>query len=174
MNTFATRKVVHAIVFAFLFIGMTSSVRAVPPNKEYFSFEYSGFFIGDCGSFVILNGAVGDGFFIEHFDKDGNTTHVNQHIQYSESTYYTFPDMGIVLHGGPGELDVNRFDFSGDPPLWVFSGVNFKVKLPGHGVIFHEAGRLVLNLFTLEVLFQAGPSDFTDGNVDALCSALTP
>lgn len=174
MTSYRTGNALSAVVITFLFSAWTSSVQAAPPNKQYFNFDYSDFFIGDCGNFVILNAAVGDGFFIEHLDRDGNPTHVNQHIQYSDSIYYTFPDMGIVLNGGPGELDVTRFDFTGDIPVIIFTGVNFKVTVPGHGIIFHEAGRIGFNLFTFEVLFQAGPKNFSEGDVAALCEALTP
>jgi len=37
-----------------------------------------------------------------------------------------------------------------------------------------NAGRIVLDRVTGEVLFQAGQMDFYDGNFDALCAALRP
>ena len=169
-----TGKLLRASVVAAFIFGATSTALAAPPFKNYFSFDFTGFIVGDCGSFSVLNDAVGEGFYIEHFDKEGNTTHVNQHIKYSQSIYYNSESPNKVLFGGPGELENDRFDFTGDQAVIAVSGVQFKVTVPGHGVIFHEVGRTIFDFFTGEILWQAGPNDFTEENVAALCAALTP
>ena len=174
MNKSLIGKLLRAGIAATLVFATTSTVLAVPPYKESFNFDYTGFIIGDCGSFLILNDAVAEGFYIEHFDTAGNTTHVNQHIKYSQSIYYNSENTAVSLYGGPAELENDRFDFTGDQAVLAVSGVLFKITVPGHGVIFHEAGRTIFDYLTGDLLWQAGPNDFTEENVAALCAALTP
>ena len=67
----ASRRLSESVASIMLVAG-TSVVFATPPVKESFGpFEATGFPIGDCGTFQILNDFVLNGFFIEHFDKDG-------------------------------------------------------------------------------------------------------
>ena len=87
---------------------------------------------------------------------------------------YNADQPAIFVSGGPAEIENLRFDLTNSPPTLAITGVSFKVTLPGESVIFHEAGRLILNLETEEILFQAGPKDVEDGDVAALCAALTP
>ena len=51
-------------------------------------------------------------------------------------------------------------------------GAGFRINLPGQGVIFLMSGRLMVDLVTGESLFEAGPQDWWEGNVDKLCTAL--
>lgn len=149
-----------------------SKAWAVPPNKVDFAFDVVGFLVGDCGTFQVWTDFFGEGFFIERFDQDGTVTKVNQHINYSQSIYYNSENPAIAIEGGPGEVENDQFDFTGDTPTVAVTGVVFKVTLPGHGVIFHEAGRAVFDFATGEALFQAGPHDFQEQEVAALCAAL--
>ena len=138
-------------VGALLVLGSPANVLAVPPDKVHFGpTQVFGFYTAGCETFAVLADFTVEGFFVVHYDKDGNMTH------------------------GPGEGENDRFVYTGESPFLVITGPFFKITLPGAGVIFHQAGRTVFDLNTFEVLFQAGPSDFTDGNVDALCAALTP
>ena len=162
-------------VGALLVLGSPANVLAVPPDKVHFGpTQVFGFYTAGCETFAVLADFTVEGFFVVHYDKDGNVTHVNQHQSYTDASYYNseFPD--VRIEGGPGEGENDRFVYTGESPFLVITGPFFKITLPGAGVIFHQAGRTVFDLNTFEVLFQAGPSDFTDGNVDALCAALTP
>ena len=149
-----------------------STAWAVPPNKVNFAFDTVGFLVGDCGTFQVWTDFHGEGFFIERFNQAGAVTKVNQHINFSQSIYYNSENPAIFIEGGPGELQNDHFDFTGDVPTLAITGLTFKVTLPGNGVIFHEAGRIVIDFETGEVLFQAGPHDFGDQEVAALCTAL--
>jgi len=160
---------------ALLAFGTLSSALAVPPDKSNFGpVQVFGEYVGSCETFDILSDYTINGQVIVHYDKDGNISHVNEHYSFTESTVYNsaFPD--VMLKGGPGEGQSNRLVYSGDSPFIVIAGPLYKITLPGGGVIFHEAGRFILDLNTFETLVQVGPSDWSDGNVDALCAALTP
>ncbi len=174
MNISSVRKLLQAGVVVATVFGVVATALAVPPFKGSFAGDFVEFPVGDCGEFQILNDGVFEGFFIVHFDQAGNVTHVNQHIKFSQSIYKNSEDPTIFLEGGPGELENDRFDFTGDQPVVAISGVQFKITVPGHGVIFHQVGRTIfLNEPPFDILFQAGPNDFTEENVAALCAALT-
>ena len=175
MNNSFVSKLLQAGVVAAMVFGVVSTALAVPPFKDSFAFDFVDFLIGDCDDFQILNDGVGEGFFIVHFDQEGNVTKVNQHIKFSQSIYKNSMDTSIFLDGGPAELENDHFDFTGDQAVVAVSGVVFHITVPGHGVIFHEVGRTIfLNEPPFGILVQVGPNDLTEGNVDALCAALTP
>ena len=158
-------------LIAMFALSSTNISLAAPPYKQYFGpFQYVGFVIGDCGSFEIWNDVSEEGFVTWHFDQEGNVTHVNAHFMYTDSIYYNSEHPEIFLVGGPVEIPNNHN--SGDSK--VIAGLGIKITVPGYGVIYHEAGRLILDINTFEVLFQAGPKDFLEGNVTALCLALRP
>ena len=166
-------------IIAVFGIGSVSSALANPPMKVPFGpFQVLGGWVGDCGTFQVLNDFALQGHFIVHFDKDGNDSRVNQRMFYGDSTYYNseFPD--VRLNGNPGTGENDHFlDLTSDQSVVVVTGVSFKINIPGHGVIFHEVGRTIFEYIDwqiAEILFQAGPSDFSDGNLAALCEALTP
>ena len=163
-------------ITAVLVIGSTSSVLAVPPAKvNPPPFQGFGFQVGDCGDFQVLNDFTSDAFFIVHFDQDGNVTHVNQHIKFSDSTYYNSEYTYISINGGPGEGENDLFiDPFGGEGIIAVTGIAFKITVPGYGVIFHEAGRAIYDFDTDELLYQVGPADFSEENLDALCAALSP
>jgi len=178
MNILALRKSLRVLpiaIFTFVTIGSVSTALAAPPFKAYFGpIQGLTFNVGSCGSFDILNDYMIEGFFIVHFDKDGNLKHVNQHISYSDSTYTNSVDQNMQIDGGPGEGESQRYDYTGDQPVVAVSGVQFKITLPGYGIILHEVGRTIFDEETFEVLWQAGPADVTEQNLAALCAALTP
>ena len=148
---------------------------AVPPAQETFTVDIVGFPIGDCGTFELWNDFVVEGHVIAHFDEEGNVAFINVHHAFSESIYYNAEDPAMFLVGGvPGEGDNLRIDVTSDPPTQAVAGLTFTVILPGHGVIFHEAGRLITDLESesFEITFQAGPKDFIEQDIAALCAAV--
>ena len=150
-----------------------SSAVAVPPINDPFEYYDTGFYIGDCGDFDVLSDSLIAGYWRYRYDKDGNPTFIRLHLQVTESVYYRSDNPSISLSGGPGEVQNDLVDFRKD--RYFFTGIPFKVTVPGYGVIFREVGRVILDLETFEVIFQSGgPHDFTNQNLAALCNALTP
>lgn len=158
-----------------LAIGSISNALAVPPDKSYFGpLQVFGFYVGSCETFDILSDFTYEGHVIFHYDRDGNITRANYHQSFTYSTYYNseFPD--VRIEGGPGEGQNDLVVYNGDAPFDIVTGPIIKINVPGWGVIFHQVGRLVVDLNTGEFLVQTGPQDWLNGNVDALCAALTP
>jgi hypothetical protein len=56
--------------------------------------------------------------------------------------------------------------------LGASAGIIFKVTVPGAGAVFLDVGRIVTNQAGDIITFEAGPHQFFDGDVDALCAAL--
>ena len=53
-------------------------------------------------------------------------------------------------------------------------GLRNAYHVPGAGVVLLDAGRLVLDLTTGDVQFEAGQHDLVDGDVDAFCAYFVP
>jgi hypothetical protein len=52
------------------------------------------------------------------------------------------------------------------------NGVIYRVTVPGSGLVFIDAGRIVTNQAGTEITFQAGPHQAFDGDLAGLCAAL--
>ncbi len=158
-------------IIAVIAFGTVSTVLAVPPLKVNFGpMDFVGFFVTDCGDFDVLLDFTEQGHFIVHFDQDGNDVKVNQHLEFPNDVYYNSANPGISFTGNA--VQNTQFDVV-DNQLAI-SGLQFKLTIPGQGVVFHQVGRIIIDFTIPDVIFQAGPADFDEGNVAALCAALTP
>jgi hypothetical protein len=107
-----------------------------------------------------------------YFDSNGNVTKVVFRGKVlGRSEYYAAPSTGITLSGGPGEVATYTTDYENG--LMYFSGVGFKVNIPGQGVIFMQSGHFVMDLKTGLILSQSGHNDWMGANLEKLCTALS-
>ena len=158
-------------IIAVLAFGSVSTALAAKPVKVNFGpDDFFGFFVADCGDFDVLLDFTAQGHFMLHFDKDGNLVRVHEHFEFPNDVYYNSTDFGISFTGNA--VQNTQFDVV-DNQLAI-SGLQFKLTIPGHGVVFHQVGRIIIDFTIPDVIFQAGPADFDEGNVAALCAALTP
>lgn len=105
-------------------------------------------------------------------DKAGNITRVVFLTKViGRSVYYGDPSTGVSLMGGPGEI--GKYTWDAQTNLLYFSGVSFKVVVPGQGVVFMQTGHFVQDLTTGLLISQSGHNDWMGGNVETLCAALT-
>ena len=173
MNISLISKSVRAFfvgIIAVLAFGSVSTALAVPPVKGNFGpDDVVGLFVANCGDFAALLDFTEQGHFILHFDQDGNLVRVNQHFEFPNDVYYNSESPEISFTGNAVQnTNVDLVDNN-----IAIAGLQFKLTVPGQGVVFHEVGRLFIDLNTGDVLMQAGPADFSDGNTAALCAALT-
>jgi hypothetical protein len=83
----------------------------------------------------------------------------------------TFSANGKTLSSN---ANFTRFIDPNAPQLVNDSGTIFNVQIPGEGAVFLQAGKLLLDQSTGQVIFDAGPADFVNGNTAAFCSYLSP
>jgi hypothetical protein len=132
-----------------------------------------GYKLGSCGAFDILadwNALLQVTFY---YDGDGNL--VRQHVRYrvvGPSRYYNSVDPQVGVLGGPGEIQNNRFDFVNN--TLTFSGLAWKITLPGYGTILFETGLSVMDLTSGIITRDTGQNQLNAGDLAALCEALTP
>ena len=110
------------------------------------------------------------------YDRDGNP------IRYTERS----SGMGMFYEfgsGGENRLEAEPWHYTffaelgedgeiltGDE-IYSYRGLAYKVKVPGHGVIFMDTGLVIVNA-NFEVTFQAGRHDYYDGNLEIICDYL--
>jgi hypothetical protein len=135
-----------------------------------------GVFVAQCEGFQVLTDYVGLFSWADLFDKNGQWVKENSRFRLiGDSIYYNSKDATKSLPAGPGEAENDHFVAA--TGVWRFSGIVFKIKLPGHGLIFVETG---------ETVYQCDPYTWTncvpvkntghnlwvDGDVAALCDHL--
>ena len=163
-------KTLAMALSALAMIGITATVNATPPVQERVSGYVEGQYIGSCGDFVVLSDYYYDVNYKLFLDRAGKPVRELQVLRTDgTSKYYNSEDPTRFVEGAPSEVQVARVV---DANIFTVMGPAFRINLPGQGVIFLMAGRLVLDLSTGEVLFEAGPQDWLEGNLDELCTAL--
>jgi len=159
------------ILILTIVLTMTSfSATAMPPTKGVFApIEQEGFFIADCGSFQVLSDFVVVIEFADHYDKQGELIFTNYRLWSGDVTYYNSTDPSISVIEKQGNREITRWYWQDG---WLADlGNFFKITLPGQGVVFHQTGLALLSLDTFEIFFSAGPHDYSDENVAAVCAA---
>ena len=129
-----------------------------------------GLVIGDCGSFEVLSDFVALIGGTALYDKSGLLVQEVSHYLIGESVYYNSTDPTKSVVGGPAESENDRIDWASG--FYYGTGPSYKVRVPGHGVIFMETGHWVANMNTGEYVFNSGQNQFVDGDVAALCDYL--
>jgi hypothetical protein len=70
---------------------------------------------------------------------------------------------------------INVFIDADAPSVRTIVGAFTRISVPGAGILVLEAGRIVFDLATGAILFEAGPHEFTfHGDTAALCAYLSP
>jgi hypothetical protein len=121
----------------------------------------------DCGSFQILD--VYEVNYIEKwfFDEEGNRLRLVEQVWGTD----TFTN-SVTGKAYPMSFhNTVVVDFSTTPPQGANMGVIFRLTVPGAGAVFLDVGRIVLDRQD-NVYFQAGPHQFFDGDIEALCAAM--
>jgi hypothetical protein len=143
------------------------TASAAAPQVEAFHDEGS-FEIGPCPSGVTLvETFTEDVRVITFFDEAGNPVRVQVHIDYEGVV--TNPDTGQTIEDPAHATRFIDLVAGTRGPV----GLYYSTTVPGVGVVFHDVGRLVRDLTTGEVLFEAGPHDVLEsGDVALFCAAL--
>lgn len=133
--------------------------------------------IGECEGFEVWSDWLAMYSVVARVDGDGDFVQSVEHIRVlGETLYYNSTDFEKSISGGPGEVE-NTVWIAATGEIHVDSGMVFKVKVPGHGMIFAESGRSVIQCdpYTFQnchLVTSAGWNDFWDPHLDALCDYL--
>jgi hypothetical protein len=123
--------------------------------------------LADCGSFQVLDISELNYITRLFFDEEGNLVKIVEEVWGTD----TFTN-SVTGKAYPMDFHNNTIvDFSTTPPRAANMGVIFRLVVPGAGAVFLDVGRIVLDRQG-NVYFQAGPHQFFDGDLDALCTAL--
>jgi hypothetical protein len=126
--------------------------------------------LGSCGSFEILADwqlSVGGR---DLFDGNGDFVNEIRHEKVvGRDLFYNSGDPDSFVLGGPGEVEQLKIGADG---IMSFSGVPFKIVLPGQGSVFLQTGLTIIDLNSGDILFSAGHDDGMTGNIAAVCEAL--
>jgi hypothetical protein len=169
------RVLAVAVVFLFLVgLGFSQTQGRVAPYRV--SIIDEGLYLGTCSEgFDILWDDVAVLRGMVRYDKDGNPVQdVYQFKIIGQTIYYNSTNPDKFVLGGPGEAAEGRIVYSedGTPVLGFEAGLAFKVMLKGYGTIFFNTGLAIYDPETHELLFKAGPAQFWEKDIAAMCNAL--
>jgi hypothetical protein len=170
-NATASGSALIALAATFLFALPVASAGGDRVIRDQFGpFEILGQEAADCGNFTVLADTVFRGHATLRFDATGNLVQITAHERFTEILYNS-NDPTKFVSSIPQETS-NLLVNIEKSTEWV-AGASIKFIVPGVGVVLHDVGRLVYDTNTGEVLFQAGPQQYLNGDIAALCAALS-
>jgi hypothetical protein len=125
--------------------------------------------IADCGSFQVLDHYVAERLIIRFFYDTG--IRERDIRQFSGADTYINSVTGKSYTATFHNTTFIDFDTSGNRIELANSGVGFRLTLPGGGVVFSDIGRFEVDAQG-NVIWQAGPHHFLDGDFAGLCAAM--
>jgi hypothetical protein len=155
-----------AMVAIALALGLAQSAYATPTTGQ---FQFEETYVDDgasaaCG-FPVTFHQLGRGRYERSYDQQGNLTRVQVQIVIDGTA--TANGITLLVHGAGS----NSFDVLTGTQM--DASLEFRVWLPGFGVVIMDRGRLVFDAEG-NVIFEAGPHPALEGDFSALCAALTP
>jgi hypothetical protein len=141
---------------------------AVSPTTE--TFEYVDEFVDEesC-DFPVEVSFVGGGTERTFYNEDGTVKKVI--VSLSDEGTFTNPETGASVSGDNAWTVVIDFE-DGEPTTESYFGLVFHFNVPGGGIVLIDAGRVVFDVATGEVIVVSGPHQALEGDFSALCAAL--
>ena len=170
------RVLAFAVVFVLLgSVGFGESKRRTVKGSVG-PVAVTGVAVADCGDFQVLADWVALITWTDVLDKDGQWVRSSQHYTVlGESLYYNSEDPDRAVVGGPGENENSNWDAA--TGVVSFHGLMWKIRVPGHGVLWFETGSLVqqcepYTFQNCEAVSNTGHNMVHDGDIEALCEYL--
>jgi hypothetical protein len=156
----------HLLLLALLLVVLPAHATKPDANTIEFSDLVE---VADCGDFMVMD----DAWIImeskDFYGTNGDYIRTQLKLTGFDDLYSDADPEGIHLTG-TAHLNVRlTFDKNGDP-LWVQQGLAVAIVVPGYGPLFFDAGKLIWNDATGELVFSAGRQhDWNFGDFEALC-----
>lgn len=122
--------------------------------------------VADCGTFEVWDEFELSVSGYLHFDNEGNPVRIVQRVTGSDRLYN--PENGKSLSGtiNAGEI-VDLVEGQA-----IENGQTFRILVPGSGAVLLNIGRFVFD-FEDGLVFLKGDQQFFEGDLEALCAALS-
>lgn len=167
------RRCVLGVAIAILIAGSVTFAQTQGRTEHYSigPIADTGYPVGHCAGFDVLTDYVFLMTGVVRSDKSGQP--VADRYQFKvlgESLYYNSNNVQKSVAGGPGEVENQRLDPK--TGFWSGSGVPFKIRIPGYGLIFVETGHFVYDRNAGKFLFNSGHNQMIGEDLEALCDYL--
>ena len=127
------------------------------------------FVIGECDGFSVIEHVQGRIKVSTHFDRNGNF--VMEIARFSLRHTFSNSETGASIFSPDVGIDRTVINPDGSGTTAVI-GIVTRIVIPGEGVVFQNLGRIVFDINTGEVVFEAGQHDDFVNLFPVLCSAL--
>ena len=169
MNVSWYRRLLIVILITLLTLTPFTSAFASPP--EFFTIPVDVTFVrGECDGFTVIERVTGLLKFSNHFDQDGNLAMQTNVFIRGRHTFMN-SETGATLFSPDVAIDKTTISQDGSE-IAASMAFQTRIVVPGEGLVYARIGRIVVNLDTGDVLFEAGQFDDSANLLPALCSAL--
>lgn len=168
MNASWYRRLLLVVLTILLTLALYTPALAGKPDMITIPVDDTVVF-GECAGFSVIEHVQGTIKVSFHTDKDGNP--VMELARFSLRHTYSNSETGASLSSQDVGIDKITFNQDGSGTVAVI-GIVARIVIPGQGLVFAHLGRIVLDLETGEVLFEAGRHDDFADLLSVLCSAL--
>ncbi len=157
-----------------LMLGAASAAWAGKPDK-FTATNTGNVMIADCGTFQVWDDYVQNVRGIDRYDRDGDIVQSVIHYWGVDRLYSPETGKSFSSRFAQGStIDwVKGIHWTEFQAVQAVHGIIYRINVPGAGVVFHDVGRIDYHLTTGEILFQAGPHQFFEGDFTGLCAALS-
>jgi hypothetical protein len=122
--------------------------------------------VADCGTFEVWDELTLSSSGRVHFDRHGNPVRIVQRVTGTDRLYN--PENGKSLSGTVQSVEIVDL-VDGQVTQ---NGQTFRIVVPGAGAVLLNIGKFIID-FEEGLVFLAGRQQFFEGDLDALCAALS-
>jgi hypothetical protein len=168
MNRSYFGRILAPCLAILLTLALVSPAFAASPEIEHFRFSGTDLHVLDCGTFFINFEFDFKVSVTTFFDQAGAPVQFKEQIVFNGQ--FTNETTGQALL----ERDRNTLFADLQSGIVNIVGVPFRLFIPGAGIVLRDAGKIIFDPATGEVLFDAGPNPYlSEPEIDALiCTAV--
>ena len=163
-----SRRLLLSCSTILLTLTLVTPARAGKPDMITIPVDVT-FVTGECDGFSVIEHVQGRIKVSTHFDKNGNF--VMEIARYSLRHTYSNSETGASIFSPDVGIDKTVINPDGSGTVAVI-GIVSRIVVPGEGLVFTHLGKIVFDINTGEVVFEAGQHDDFAELLPALCSAL--
>lgn len=168
MNASSDRRLL--LVCSTILLSLALFTPAFAAKPELITIPVDDTFVaGECDGFLVIEHVQGKVKVSTHFDQNGNF--VMEIARFSLRHTWSNSETGASLSSPDVGIDKVVINQDGSGTVAVI-GIVARIVVPGEGSVFRHLGKIVFDVNTGEVLFEAGQHDSFADFLPTLCSAL--